>query len=166
MLSYYALLWKFQSGRLKGARVGVEMKWRSSRPPTASGMRWHELWMTITKWMTVAICGPGLSARMGSVSACASVCQGCRKTDLRSSRRHACLQRTAKLQTNRFPAFCLHLLSPTTSPSETIWGFPKHFHIITFDFQNNPVRQALQARHQDPAGCRRRGSFQNQTASY
>ena len=49
---------------------------------------WHEMAGAVNDNhqvnKSVAICGLGLSAWMGSASACASVCQGCRRTDLPS----------------------------------------------------------------------------------
>ena len=101
---------------------------------------------------SVAICGLGLSVWMGSVSACAPVHQGGGKTDLLSSLSQALPQKTATLHTDRPPAFCFYLPSPTNWPSERISAFTKHVHIITFDFPNNPERQAPQAGHQDNGG--------------
>lgn len=89
--------------------------------------------MTVTKCLTPAICGPGLSAWMGSVCMCV------RLSGLEEDRPAFPLQpsppsETAQLQMDRPPALCFHLLSPTTSPSETISGFTEHFPKITFDF--------------------------------
>ena len=52
------------------------MKLRWKCPPTASGLSWQELWMTITKWMTRWPSVGRPSVWMGSVSACAPVRQG------------------------------------------------------------------------------------------
>lgn len=76
---------------------------------------------------SVAICGLGLSVWMGSVSACAPVCQGGgRQTCLPASLSQALPQKTATLQTNRPatpPACCFYLPSLA---SEGMCRFTKH----------------------------------------
>lgn len=79
----YALRLQFQSRKLKEGRVRAETKCRSEVP--SDGL-WQEMAGAVndSHQMTdsVAICRLSLSAWMGSVCACASVCQDRRKADL------------------------------------------------------------------------------------
>lgn len=143
-VTVYALRLPFQSRKLKEGRVRGEMKRRSEVP--SDGL-WQEMARAVndSHQMTdsVAICRLSPSAWMGNVCACASVCQDRRKADL-------------SVSPGKQPGCRRTDFQPSAS---TCSGLPpchrrqcegsQSTFIITHDAQNNPLRQAPKAGHQD-----------------